>query len=55
MGKKGLKYLDICSNTKAKVKVIPGYYQLLEEGISFNKMRDVDLKDLIGREEVKAR
>lgn len=47
------KILDICSNTKAKVKVIPGYYQLLEEGISFNKMRDVDLKDLIGREEVK--
>lgn len=47
------KILDICSNTKAKVKVIPGYYQLLEEGISFNKMRDVDLKDLVGREEVK--
>lgn len=47
------KILDICSNTKAKVKVIPGYYQLLEEGISFNKMKDVDLKDLVGREEVK--
>lgn len=47
------KILDICSNTKAKIKVIPGYYQLLEEGISFNKIRDVDLKDLVGREEVK--
>lgn len=47
------KILDICSNTKANVKVIPGYYQLLEEGISFNKMKDVDLKDLVGREEVK--
>lgn len=45
--------LDICGKTKAKVKVIPGYYQLLEEGISINKMRDVDLRDLIGREEVK--
>lgn len=52
-GEEKSKILDICSNTKAKVKVIPGYYQLLEEGISFNKMRDVDLKDLIGREEVK--
>lgn len=47
------KILDICSKTTAKVKVIPGYYQLLEEGISVNKMRDVDLRDLIGREEVK--
>ena len=47
------KILDICSKTTAKVKVIPGYYQLLEEGISINKMRDVDLRDLIGREEVK--
>ncbi|WP_133014320.1 polysaccharide biosynthesis protein [Clostridium cuniculi] len=45
--------LDICGKTKAKAKVIPGYYQLLEEGISINKMRDVDLRDLIGREEVK--
>lgn len=52
-GEEGAKILDICSNTKAKIKVIPGYYQLLEEGISFNKMRYVDLKDLIGREEVK--
>ena len=52
-GEERAKILDICSNTKAKVKVIPGYYQLLEEGISFNKMRDVDLRDLIGREEVK--
>ena len=47
------KILDICGKTTAKVKVIPGYYQLLEEGISINKMRDVDLRDLIGREEVK--
>ena len=52
-GEERAKILDICSNTKAKIKVIPGYYQLLEEGISFNKMRYVDLKDLIGREEVK--
>lgn len=52
-GEERAKILDICSNTKAKIKVIPGYYELLEEGISFNKMRYVDLKDLIGREEVK--
>ena len=52
-GEEKTNILDICNSTKAKVKVIPGYYQLLEEGISINKMRDVDLRDLIGREEVK--
>ena len=52
-GQEKTSILDICGKTKAKVKVIPGYYQLLEEGISINKMRDVDLRDLIGREEVK--
>lgn len=51
--KEKTKILDICNNTKAKVKVIPGYYQLLEEGISVNKMRNVDLRDLVGREEIK--
>lgn len=50
--KEKTKILDICNNTKAKVKVIPGYYQLLEEGISINKMRNVDLRDLVGREEI---
>ncbi|MEN8076841.1 nucleoside-diphosphate sugar epimerase/dehydratase [Clostridioides difficile] len=50
--KEKTKILDICNNTKAKVKVIPGYYQLLEEGISVNKMRNVDLRDLVGREEI---
>nr|WP_195986809.1 nucleoside-diphosphate sugar epimerase/dehydratase [Clostridium sp. D53t1_180928_C8] len=52
-GEEKTNILDICNSTKAKVMVIPGYYQLLEEGISINKMRDVDLRDLIGREEVK--
>ena len=46
------KILDICNNTKAKVKIIPAYYQLLEAGLSVSKMRDIDLKDLIGRDEV---
>ena len=50
--KEKAKILDICSNTKAKVKVIPGYHQILEDGTLINKMRDIDLKDLIGREEV---
>ena len=38
-GEERAKILDICSNTKAKIKVIPGYYQLLEEGISFDKLQ----------------
>ena len=44
--------IDICSNTKAKMKIIPGIYELLDGKVSVNKMRDVDLKDLLGREEI---
>ena len=51
-GQERTSILDICNTTKAKVKVIPGYYQLLEEGVSINKMHDVDVRDLMGREEV---
>ena len=51
-GQEKTSILDICNATKAKVKVIPGYYQLLEEGVSINKMHDVDVRDLMGREEV---
>lgn len=46
------KLIDICNSTSAKVKILPGYYELLDNEISMNKMRDIDLKDLIGREEV---
>jgi len=45
--------VELCNKTKAKVKIIPGVYELLDGKVNLNKMRDVDLKDLLGRPEVK--
>ena len=44
--------LDICKESKAKVKIVPSFYETIDEEINLNHVRDVDLKDLLGREEV---
>ncbi|WP_297637064.1 nucleoside-diphosphate sugar epimerase/dehydratase [uncultured Clostridium sp.] len=44
--------LEICGTTKAKLKIVPAIHEILEEKVSVTKMRDVDLRDLLGREEV---
>lgn len=46
------KIIDICQLTNARIKVIPGIYELLDKDISMRAMRDVNLKDLLGRDEV---
>lgn len=45
--------VEICNKTKLKVKIIPGVYEIIDGKINLNQMRDVDLKDLLGRPEVK--
>lgn len=50
-GKKEI--IEICQKSKVKVKIMPGVSELLNEEVNLNKMRDVDLKDLLGRDEVK--
>ncbi|WP_194191044.1 polysaccharide biosynthesis protein [Clostridium chrysemydis] len=44
--------IEECQKTSAKIKIIPGVYEIMGGKISLSKMRDVDLKDLLGREEV---
>ena len=44
--------IEICSETKAKVKILPGIYENIQGQVNINKMRDVDFKDLLGREEI---
>ncbi|MGL4875403.1 MAG: polysaccharide biosynthesis protein [Clostridium sp.] len=46
------KILEICQKTKAKLKIVPGISEILDDKVSVTKMRDVSLKDLLGREEV---
>ena len=45
--------IEICQQTNAKIKVIPGLCEIIDGQVNLTKMRDVSLKDLLGREEIK--
>ncbi|NLJ98224.1 MAG: polysaccharide biosynthesis protein [Tissierellia bacterium] len=42
-----------CKKTKCKTKIVPGYYELIDGKVNVTKIRDVEIEDLLGREEVK--
>jgi FlaA1/EpsC-like NDP-sugar epimerase len=44
---------NICSETDCKVKILPSVSQLIDESVVMQKVRDVDIEDLLGREPVK--
>ena len=44
--------LNICKETKCKLQTIPGMYQLLNNEVSISRLRDVEVSDLLGREQV---
>ena len=46
------KILEICQKTKAKLKIVPSISEIIEGKVQSIQMRDVKLKDLLGREEV---
>ncbi|EGT3616448.1 polysaccharide biosynthesis protein [Clostridium perfringens] len=52
-GKDKKDIIEVCRDTKKKVKIIPGMYELIDDKVSLSRMRDVDLRDLLGRDEVK--
>lgn len=52
-GKDKKDIIEVCRDTKKKVKIIPGMYELIDEKVCLSRMRDVDLRDLLGRDEVK--
>ena len=45
--------IEICKDTKKKVKIIPAMHELIEGKSGISTMRDVDLHDLLGRDEIK--
>ena len=44
--------IEICNETKAEVRILPGVYQLVNGDVFVNKMRKVEISDLLGREQV---
>lgn len=45
--------LDICARTKIPTKVLPGMYQLVNGEVSVGQLRDVEIADLLGREQIR--
>ena len=45
--------LNICKETNCRLQIIPGMYQLLNDEVSISRLRDVEVTDLLGREQVK--
>ena len=41
-----------CKRTNCKTKILPGYYELIDGKVNVTKIRDVEIEDLLGREEV---
>ena len=44
--------LNLCKMTNCKLQTIPGMYQLVNDEVSISRLRDVDLADLLGRQQV---
>ncbi|CEN83683.1 polysaccharide biosynthesis protein [Paraclostridium sordellii] len=45
--------INICKNTKCKLKTIPGVYEIIDGKVDIKKIRDVQIEDLLGRETIK--
>lgn len=46
------KIMSRCREAGCPVKILPGMYQLADGQVSVSNMRDVDIQDLLGREQV---
>lgn len=44
--------ISICQETKCKILTVPGMYQYLNENVTLRSLRNVEIKDLLGREQI---
>ena len=44
--------LTICKDTDCELKILPGIYQLVNNEVTVQKLRNVEINDLLGREQV---
>lgn len=45
--------VGMCEKSNVKIKILPGIYDLIEENVTVNQIREVQVEDLLGREPVK--
>ncbi len=43
---------EICTRTGCKLRILPGMYQMLDGTVKTEKLRDVEINDLLGREPI---
>jgi len=44
--------IEIATRTSAKLKTVPSVYEIIDGRITINQIREVDIKDVLGREEI---
>ena len=44
--------INICKETKCKLKTIPGIFEIIDGKVDIKKIRDVEIEDLLGREPI---
>ncbi len=47
------EFVEICRHTTGKLKILPGMYQFVNGEATLDKLRNVEIEDLLGREPVK--
>ncbi|WP_394866651.1 polysaccharide biosynthesis protein [Paraclostridium bifermentans] len=45
--------IEVCKQTKCKLKTIPGIFEIIDGKVDIKKIRDVQIEDLLGRDPVK--
>ncbi|QNO13392.1 polysaccharide biosynthesis protein [Alkalicella caledoniensis] len=51
-GKETKEILNICKQTKCKVRTLPGLYDIVDGKVDISYIRDVQIEDLLGRDPV---
>lgn len=47
------RIVEICDRIPVKVRIIPGFYEILQGQIEVSRIRDIQIEDLLGREPVR--
>ncbi len=44
--------VDVCKETNCILKILPGYYQFMNDEVSVSQLRNVEVEDLLGRDAI---
>lgn len=50
--KRKKEIINICKKTNLKIKTIPGIYEIIDGKVNVTKLRDVQIEDLLGRNQI---